>query len=498
MNQKFEKLREYMDKSIALSSAMALFSWDNETLAPEAAIENTSKIMGILAGENHKALINDDVRALVNELQNADDLTETEKKIVDIMIKEYKQLDAVTAEEYKEYSELTARSSNAWASAKEKNDFSVFAPFLKEIIAFNKKMAANRSESKKNIYDVLLNDYEEGFSTEVLDKFFDELKKGIMPLAKKIKEKEDNINFDFLRKDYDIEKQKEFNRFLAEYIGFDFTKGVIAESEHPFTTNWHNNDVRITTHYYKNMPESALFSTIHEGGHALYEMNVADKYTLTPLGGGTSMGVHESQSRFMENFIGRSESFWKPIYGKLQELFSDNLKEVELSDFMKAVNRVEHGFIRTEADELTYSLHVIIRYEIEKMFMENDIDVNELPEIWNKKYTEYLGITPKNVSEGILQDIHWSQGSIGYFPSYALGSAFAAQFYNKMKEEIDIDAALEEGKLDKITTWLKENIHQYGASKNAKELLRDVTGEELNTKYYVDYLTEKYSKLYNL
>ena len=227
-------------------------------------------------------------------------------------------------------------------------------------------------------------------------------------------------------------------------------------------------------------------------------MNIADKYTLTALGGGTSMGVHESQSRFMENYIGRSESFWKPIYGKLQEMFSENLSDVSLEDFMKAVNRVEHGFIRTEADELTYSLHVIIRYEIEKMFMEGDIDVNELPDIWNKKYTEYLGITPKNVSEGILQDIHWSQGGIGYFPSYALGSAFGAQFFHKMKEEFDVDEALEDGKLDKITTWLKENIHQHGGFKNAKELLRDVTGEELNTKYYVDYLTEKYSKLYNL
>ena len=498
MNQNFVKLQEYMDKSKAISAALALFEWDNETLAPEAAIENTSKFMGILAGENHKALINDEVRGLLDTLKDADDLNETEKKIVDKMLKEYEQLDAVTAEEYKEYNELTAKSTNAWASAKEKNDFSIFAPYLEKIIAFNKKMASNRSKDGENIYNVLLDDFEEGFTTEVLDKFFNELKEGIVPLAKKIKAKEDSINFDFLRKDYDIEKQKEFNKFLAEYIGFDFKKGVIAESEHPFTTNWHNCDVRITTHYYKNMPESAMFSTIHEGGHALYEMNIADKYTLTALGGGTSMGVHESQSRFMENYIGRSESFWKPIYGKLQEMFSENLSDVSLEDFMKAVNRVEHGFIRTEADELTYSLHVIIRYEIEKMFMEGDIDVNELPDIWNKKYTEYLGITPKNVSEGILQDIHWSQGGIGYFPSYALGSAFGAQFFHKMKEEFDVDEALEDGKLDKITTWLKENIHQHGGFKNAKELLRDVTGEELNTKYYVDYLTEKYSKLYNL
>ncbi|MBQ9766410.1 MAG: carboxypeptidase M32 [Lachnospiraceae bacterium] len=498
MNKKYEQLKKYIDKRVALGAAMALFEWDDATLAPEESVENNAKIKGILAGESHKALINEEVKALLDELKDADDLNETEKKIVNIMLKEYEQLDAVTAEEYKDYNELVANSINAWEKAKESNDFSVFAPYLEKVIAFNKKMATNRNKNNDSLYNILLGDYEEGFTTEVLDKFFEELKNGIVPLAKQIKAKEDSINFDFLRKDYDIEKQKEFNYFLAEYIGFDFKKGVIAESAHPFTTNWHNKDVRITTHYYKNQPESAMFSTIHEGGHALYEMNIADKYTLTPLGTGTSMGVHESQSRFMENVIGRRESFWKPIYGKLQEMFSDNLSDVNLEDFMKAANRVEHGYIRTEADELTYSLHVIIRYEIEKLFMENDIDVNELPEIWNKKYEEYLGLKPRNVSEGILQDIHWSQGGIGYFPSYALGSAFAAQFFHKMQEEFDVDKALMEGKVDKITTWLKENIHQYGSAKNAKELLMDVTGEELNTKYYVEYLREKYSKLYDL
>lgn len=498
MNKNYERLQEYIEKSIAISSALAVFEWDNETLAPESAIENTSRIMGILAKENHKALINDEVKKLLSVLEKEDGLTLIEKKTVRKLKKEYEKLDAVTAEEYQEYNELTAKSASAWAKAKELNDFSVFAPFLEKIIAFNKKLAANRSKDGKCIYNVLLNDYEEGFTEDVLDKFFEELKEGILPLADRIKEKEASIDFKFLRKDYDIQKQKEFNSFLAGYVGFDFSKGVIAESEHPFTTNWHNHDVRITTHYYKNMPESAIFSTIHEAGHALYEMNIADKYTMTMLAGGTSMGVHESQSRFMENFIGRSEGFWKPLYPKLQEAFKENLGDVGLEDFMRAVNRVEHGFIRTEADELTYCIHIIIRYEIEKLFMEGNVNIDELPQIWNSKYEEYLGIKPENVSEGILQDIHWSQGSIGYFPSYALGSAFAAQFFHKMQEEIDVEEALSDGNVTRITTWLRENIHQYGSSKNARELLKDVTGEELNTKYYIDYLTKKYSRLYRL
>ncbi|MDE7299333.1 MAG: carboxypeptidase M32, partial [Lachnospiraceae bacterium] len=278
--------------------------------------------------------------------------------------------------------------------------------------------------------------------------------------------------------------------------GFDFEHGILAESAHPFTTNLHNADVRITNHFYENNLESAIFSVIHEGGHALYELGVDDELTLTPVGGGTSMGVHESQSRFYENVLGRSEAFWKPLFPKLKETWPEQLADVGLSDFILGINKAEPGPIRTEADELTYPLHIMIRYEIEKQLISGEIEIDELPGIWNEKYREYLGVTPKNDREGVLQDVHWSGGSFGYFPSYAIGNAVAAQIYSFMHREIKVGECLENSDLAPIREYLRKHIHRYGSTKNMNELLSEMTGEQLNVDYYIDYLTEKYTKLY--
>lgn len=239
-----------------------------------------------------------------------------------------------------------------------------------------------------------------------------------------------------------------------------------------------------------------MFSVIHEGGHALYELGVDDALTLTPVGGGTSMGVHESQSRFYENILGRSEAFWKPLFEKLKENYPEVLPDVDLKDFIRGINKAEPGPIRTEADELTYPLHIIIRYEIEKMLMEDLISVDELPRIWNEKYKEYLGVTPKNDTEGVLQDVHWSGGAFGYFPSYAIGNAVAAQIYAYMHNEVNVKECLEKGNLVPIREYLREHIHCFGSTKNMNELLIAMTGEPLNAEYYTKYLTEKYTKLY--
>jgi carboxypeptidase Taq len=242
--------------------------------------------------------------------------------------------------------------------------------------------------------------------------------------------------------------------------------------------------------------ESAIFSTIHEAGHAIYEMNVADELSLTPVGGGASCGMHESQSRFMENMIGRSYAFWEPIYGKVQEMFPKQLGQVSLEQFHKMINKVEPGLIRTESDELTYCLHVMIRYEIEKELIDGKLAVEDLPRIWNEKYEAYLGVKPETDTLGVLQDIHWSQGSIGYFPSYALGNAFAAQIYHTMEQELKIEDALRAGDLKVITDWLKEKIHRHGMVKKSRQLLQEITGEDFNPQYYIDYLKEKYESLY--
>ena len=283
--------------------------------------------------------------------------------------------------------------------------------------------------------------------------------------------------------------------YLAKYVGFDFSSGVLAVSAHPFTTNLHNRDVRITTHY-KSRVDSSAFSVIHESGHAIYEFGIDDRLSQTPAGQGTSMGMHESQSRFFENIIGRSEAFWIPVYGKLKELFPEQLKGVGREMFVRAINKVQPGLIRTEADELTYSLHVLVRYELEKRLIEEDLDVNELPKLWADKYEEYLGISPETDAQGVLQDIHWAQGSFGYFPSYALGSAFGAQMLFQMKKEMDFDRLLEEGKLDVIREYLRKHVHRYGKMKDSREILKDMTGEDFNPKYYVEYLEEKYRRLY--
>ena len=332
---------------------------------------------------------------------------------------------------------------------------------------------------------------------ENLDRFFGVLKKELVPFLKKVMEEGKKVEDSFLKGDYPEKKQEELGRFLAEYVGFDFDRGVMAVSAHPFTTNLHNKDVRITTHY-TDCVDSSLFSVIHEAGHAIYELGIGDDLTLTPVGQGASMGMHESQSRFFENIIGRSRSFWVPIYARIQEMFPEQLGKVDLDHFVEAVNKVTPGLIRTEADELSYSLHVLIRYEIEKMLIEEDLDVEKLPQLWADKYEEYLGVRPENQAEGVLQDIHWSQGSFGYFPSYALGSAFGAQLYYHMKEIMDFDGLLREGKVDVIRDYLREHIHRYGKLKDSRQILKDVTGEDFNPEYYVRYLKEKYSAVYGL
>ena len=503
MNKDFEALQPYLDKSMAMNTAMGLFGWDTETLAPKAAVDQTAKILGVIAGEAYNAIMNDEVKRIVYKLSDeikegsVNDLTEVEKGIVKELKKNYEYLEKIPEKEYKEYSELQAVGASRWAEAKNEDDISKFLPTLKSLIEYTGRFAGYRVKPGEKPYDVLLNDYEEGFNQEILDRFFNKLKEAIVPLLKKIKEKP-QVDYDFLFKKYPIDRQKEFSRFVVQYLGFDMERGVMAESEHPFTGNLHNKDVRITNHYYEDNLESAIFSVIHEAGHGIYEMNIPDELTLTPVGGGSSMGLHESQSRFCENIIGRSKAFWEPIYGRLVEIFPEQLKDVNLDKFITAINRTEAGLIRTEADELTYSLHVLVRYEVEKKIFNENYPVEELPKLWDDLYEEYLGVRPNSYKDGILQDIHWAGGSFGYFSSYALGNAIGAQLYHQMKKEMDFDGLLRKGEVSKIIDWLKEKVHKYGKLKNTNEILLLATGEEFNADYYVEYLTEKFTREYGL
>ena len=497
MSKPYQELKTYMDKAMAIKTAMTLFEWDNETLAPKEAGELTSQVIGVLSGEYFEAVTCDGMKKLLKECREQGGLTEAEAANVRELSEELEQTICIPQEEYQEFARLTARATSVWARAKKDQDFEAFAPTLEKVIGFQKKFAGYRAKDGKKTYDIMLDDYEKGFSMENLDEFFGLLKKELVPFLKKVMEEGKKIEDGFLKGDYPEEKQEELARFLAGYVGFDFDRGVMAVSAHPFTTNLHNKDVRITTHYTDSV-DSSLFSVIHEAGHGIYELGIRDDLTLTPAGQGASMGMHESQSRFFENIIGRNRAFWVPIYKKVQEMFPGQLGQVDLDRFVEAINKVTPGLIRTEADELSYSLHVLIRYEIEKMLIEEDLDVKKLPDIWAEKYEEYLGIRPENPAEGVLQDIHWSQGSFGYFPSYALGSAFGAQLYYHMKKTMDFEGLLADGGIDAIREYLKENIHQYGKLKTSRQILKDVTGEDFNPEYYVRYLKEKYTRIYGL
>lgn len=501
MSKTFEKLQPLLDKSMALQTARNIFEWDDQTLAPFEAAEYTSKVVGILSDEFMKSMINDDVRKLLKKLQEdkeQEDLTDTEKAIVKELAKTYEQLESIPPEEYRAFNELTSVSSRKWSKAKKDNRYEDFAPYLKKIIEYKKKFAGYRVKDGKQPYEVLLSDYDECFMIKELDTFFDQVKKEIIPLLKEVSKKADTIDKDYNYLHYDAAKQKEFCRFLAGYVGFDFNRGVIAESAHPFTLQLHNHDVRITNRFIEDNLESAMFSIIHESGHAIYEMNIDDAITQTLVGGGASMGMHESQSRFYENILGRSQEFWEPIYDKLVATYPENLSNISLEHFIKGINKATPNLIRTEADELSYCIHVIIRYEIEKMIFNNEVDIDQLPQVWNQKYQEYMGITPPTDTEGILQDTHWSWGEFGYFPSYAVGTAIASQIHAYMKEKMPIDKYLKEGNLTPIREFLRDNIHKFGAVKNSNEILESVCGESFRADYYVDYLKDKYTKLYGL
>lgn len=499
MSKAFDKLQPFLDKAMALQTARTLFEWDNQTLSPVEAIDYTSKVIGILSDEYMKSMINDDVRKLLKKLQEdkeQEELTATEKAIIKELGKTYEQLESIPPEEYRAFNELTSVSARKWAKAKKDNQYKDFAPYLQKVIDYKKKFAGYRAKGKKNPYEVLLGDFEECFGIKELDIFFDKVKEEIIPLLKEVAKKAETIDKAYNYLNYDIDKQKEFCKYLSGYVGFDFNRGVIAESAHPFTMQLHNHDVRITDRYMKGNLESAMFSIIHESGHALYEMNIDDALTQTLVGGGASMGMHESQSRFFENIIGRSKVFWEPIYDKLVATYPDQLLDISLDHFIKGINKAAPSLIRTEADELSYSIHIIIRYEIEKMIFNEEVTVEELPEVWNKKYQEYMGITPSDDSVGVLQDTHWSWGEFGYFPSYAVGSAVASQIYAHMKEIMPFDDYLSEGNLTPIREYLRDSIHKYGATKNTSRILKDVTGEKFNADYYVNYLKERYAGIY--
>ena len=489
---------DYRTKMQALGYASYIISWDSETEAPVGCLEERSKQVGVLSEMSYSLERSNEYIETVKKLyENLDSLEDVLKVEIKKVYKDLMNSLKVPMEELVEYSILISKAQSIWADAKVNNDYKKFEPILDEIIKFNKRYVKYLETDELKGYDVLLDMYEEGMTKEKYDKFFSLLKSEIVPLVHKINKLEQSNNL-FKNKLFDINKQKEFAEYIMDVMCFDKSRGLIKESEHPFTSGYGTSDVRITTHYYEDLLISSIFSCIHELGHATYEQQCNPILDETLVGGGASMAMHESQSRFYENIVGRSYEFWKRHYPKLQSIFKEELKDVSLEDFYKHVNNVECSLIRTEADELTYPLHIMVRYEIEKLIIESDVNVCELPTIWNNLYKEYLGIDVPSDKEGILQDVHWAGGSFGYFPTYALGSAYGAQMLDAMKKDLDFEKEINKPNLKAINEWLKEHIHIYGATKNPDELINIATGMSFDATYYVEYLKNKFSKLYNL
>ena len=497
VQQAQEALKKLEQTQAAYNHAMGVLYLDAATAAPSDTWEGRGKTMEVMSQVTYDLLVNDENNELLSYLEaHTDELDTQTKREVEVLRKSYDQIHRIPAEEYVAYSVLINDAESVWHKAKPEDDFAAFAPYLEKIVDYNRKFAGYYHPEMAP-YDALLNEYEEGMNVETLDAFFDQLRQTIVPLIEKIRAAK-QIDDAFLYRHYPVEIQRKLSGYLMEVMGIDRTHCGIAETEHPFTTNFNNKDVRITTHYFEDNLVSSMFSVIHEGGHALYELGADDCYNYTALAGGVSMGIHESQSRFYENIIGRSPAYVHAVFPKLKELFPEQLADVDETMFYRAINKAEPSLIRTEADELTYCLHIMVRYEIEKQLIGGTLAVKDVPAEWKRLYKQYLGVDVPSDREGCLQDSHWSGGSIGYFPSYALGSAYGAQMLHEMQEEIgDIWADVAKGDLSKVTDWLRSHIHRYASFKKPGELIESVCGK-FDAKYYTDYLTEKYTKLYGL
>ena len=490
---------DYMKEISKIQNAAALVAWDMRTKIPSKGAKDRADVMGKLSRMTFEMATSSRMAEFVeyyNRPKTYDSLSEIDRRNVYLATKEYRRGKAIPPEKFEKFMIACARGETIWQEAKAKSDFLKFKPALEEIIGYLKEFA-DMYGYEENRYDALLDEFEPSTTTKDIQKVIDGLKKELVPFIKRladVKRPDDSI----LKGKFDRALQEKLSFEALKTMTYDFKAGRLDETEHPFTIGIGPGDVRVTTKYDPNDLRPSLFGTMHEGGHALYEQGISEKYFRMPIGTGASMGIHESQSRTWENMIGRSKAFWKFFYPKLIEFFPQ-YGEIPVEDFYKAINVVEPSLIRIEADEVTYNLHIIIRFEIEEALINDRVKVSDLPDIWNEKMKEYFGIEPSNDAEGVLQDVHWAGGQLGYFPSYMLGNLYAAQFFATAQKEIpDLEELISSGDLKTFREWQREKIHQYGALYDPKDLIVKVTGEPLTHKYFMDYITKKFSEVYGI
>ena len=500
MQKKLGQFKRMIMEITDLRHAEAVLEWDQQVYMPRGGGEDRGDILGTIASLAHQKFTSKEIGELLAELKPYAETLDADSDdacLIRRVAHDYDRETKVPTEWVAEFIRVTTLSQMAWEEAREKDNFELFRPHLEKVVEL-RRAYASFFQPYEHVYDPLLDGFEPGLKTSEVQQIFDALRPQQVALLKEIAAKPE-IDDTFMHIPYDEQGQWDFGVDVVSRFGYDWNRGRQDKSAHPFTTSFGIDDVRITTRFDPERAASALFSTMHEAGHAMYEQGISSGLRRLPLADGASMAVHESQSRMWENLVGRSKAFWKFFYPKLVQKFPQQLKGVSLDQYYKGINKVEPSLIRVEADEATYNLHIMLRLELEIGLMDGSVQVVDLPALWNKKMEEYLGIVPPNNREGVLQDVHWSGGLIGYFPTYALGNLVSAQLWEKIIESIpDLEDQISRGKFDDLLAWLRTNIHQHGDKYEPQQLIKKVTGSGINPEPYMRYLRAKYSEIYNL
>ncbi|MEW6028913.1 MAG: carboxypeptidase M32 [Chloroflexota bacterium] len=498
MEEKLAQLKQIMAEVADLNNAAALLGWDQQTYMPRGGAEARGNQLATLGKIAHEMFTSDKVGKLLDELKDAFPADSDEAALVRVTQRDYDKRTRVPSEFVARSAQITSAANEAWVEAKTKSEFPVFQPHLEKVVDLSREYVTFFPPAD-HPYDILLDDYEPGMKTAEVQAIFDELRPQQVELLKVIAARP-QVDDSFLHLKFKESKQLAFGEKVITKYGYDWNRGRQDKSPHPFTTSFSLNDVRITTRFQEDFLNTALFGTMHEAGHAMYEQGVNLIYERTPLGTGASLGIHESQSRMWENLVGRSLPFWEHFYPLLQKTFPAQLGNVKLDKFYKGINKVEPSLIRVEADEATYNMHIMLRLEMEIAMIDGSVeDFGELPEMWNAKMKDYLGVTPPDDAKGVLQDIHWSFGGLGYFTTYSLGNLISAQLWERINADLpDLPDQIRKGKFDALLGWLRENIHKHGRKYEPQELVRKVTGSKITPAPYLRYLREKFGKIYKL
>lgn len=499
MEEKIKQLRKKLAEIMDLTYIGALLGWDQQTYMPTGGAEGRGNQMALVGRLIHERSTDPELGKLLDELKPyaaSLDPDSDDARLVKVTARSYEKAVKVPTQYVVDFAMTRTLGQQAWMEARAKSDFSIFRPHLEKIVALRQEYAAF-FPNFEHPYDALLDDFEPNMKTADVKVIFDGLRPKQVELIKAISKKP-QVDDSFLHQPFDEKKQWDFGVEVITKFGYDWNNGREDKSAHPFTTEFGYKDVRITTRVAPDFLNAMIFGTMHECGHALYGQGVAPELDRTGLDGGASLAMHESQSRMWENLVGRSLPFWQHFYPRLQETFPQ-LAGIPLEKFYKGINKVQPSFIRVEADEATYNLHIMLRLEMEIAMLEGKVAVKDVPELWNSKMKDYLGVTPPNDAKGVLQDIHWSDGSIGYFSTYALGNLISVQLWEKMiQDHPDLEEQIRQGKFETLLGWLRKNIHRHGGKFEPQELVQKVTGSKIDPAPYVRYLTKKYSEIYNL